>query len=242
MINRPLISITNVIWSFDRNTDTLLILLLKRSEEPYKGKWGLPMTYLREDESADKASLRLVREKIGIDLPAFNTEQLMTFTNVNRVVGTRALSLTYMIYLPDMPELVAGYGADDARWFEVSAGDDNYILRNGALKFETLSESISENEFYVDSNNTMVADHELILRSAFTRIRNRLDYKPTILLVLGSVFTLRLARIIYAIFWRVPVTEIDNSNFRKTHGHMFLDMGYAHKPRSGRPAKIYQLK
>ncbi|APX71679.1 NUDIX domain-containing protein [Companilactobacillus allii] len=242
MINRPLISITNVIWSFDSNSESLVILLLKRSQDPYKGKWGLPMTYLREDESADKASLRLVREKIGVDLPTFNTEQLMTFTNVNRVVGERALSLTYMIYLPNMPELVAGYGADDARWFKVSSGVDNYSLSNGDIKFETLSESISEEDFYMNSKKTMVADHELILRSAFTRIRNRLDYKPTILLVLGSVFTLRLARIIYSIFLRIPVDEIDNSNFRKTHGHMFSDMGYSHKSQSGRPAKIYQLK
>lgn len=242
MINRPLISITNVIWSFDYSTESLCILLLKRAQDPYKGKWGLPMTYLREDESADKASLRLVREKIGVDLSTFNTEQLKTFTNVNRVVGERALSLTYMVYLPDLPELVAGYGADDARWFKVSPGKDNYLLSNGDLKFETLQESISEDQFYSDTEKVMVADHELILRSAFNRIRNRLDYKPTILLVLGTEFTLRLARIIYSTFLRIPAAEIDNSNFRKTHGHMFSEVGYSHKSRSGRPAKIYQLK
>ncbi|KRK81194.1 NrtR DNA-binding winged helix domain-containing protein [Companilactobacillus nodensis] len=242
MINRPLISITNVIWSFDIESNSLLVLLLKRSESPYKGKWGLPMTYLRENESADEASLRLVKEKIGVKLSKVNTEQLQTFTNVNRVKGERTLSLTYMIYLPDMPKLVAGYGADDARWFRISANNHSYQLRNGDLEFKTLSEKVSDEKFYSTTDHVLVSDHELILRTAFTRIRNRLDYLPTILLVLGPTFTLRRARMIYAIFLRVKLSEIDNSNFRKTHGSLFVDSGYEHKPRSGRPAKIYRLK
>ena len=244
--NRPLISITNVIWSFDQQTEKMLVLLIKRSLEPFQGQWGLPTTYLRENESADEASLRLVKEKIGVELSLFHTEQLATFTNVHRTAD-RELALTYMIYLPDMPQLEAGFGADDVAWFTIEPQADNYALRYNALEFTTLTEKTPEADFYAAPEKFrgelgLAADHALILRSAFLRIKNRLDYLPTILLVVGSSFTLRAARIIYAIFLRVPVASIDNSNFRKTHKHLFVETGLTKSMGSGRPAKTYQLK
>ena len=112
---RPLISITNVIWSFDAVTKQLLVLLIQRDHAPFENTWGLPTTYLRTDESADEAALRLVREKLGVQLAQFHTEQLGTFTAVDRVPGERSLALTYMVYLPVKPELVPGYGARDVK-------------------------------------------------------------------------------------------------------------------------------
>jgi ADP-ribose pyrophosphatase len=245
-INRPLINITNVIWSFNKNTNELLVLLLKRSKGTFKGMWGLPTTFLREDENAEEASLRLVREKIGVDLPRFNTEQLATFTDIHRS-KTRELALTYMIYLPDMPKLVPGYGADDAKWFSVQAGKNDYILSQDNLIFHTLKDKVTSDCYYAKqekyrNDKGLASDNALILRVAFERIRNRLNYSPTILLILGSTFTLRLARIVYSIFLRIPLEEIDNSNFRKTHRHLFLEAGSANIKGAGRPGKIYRLK
>ncbi|MFJ6961075.1 MAG: NrtR DNA-binding winged helix domain-containing protein, partial [Lactiplantibacillus plantarum] len=50
------------------------------------------------------------------------------------------------------------------------------------------------------------------------------------------------ARQLYAILWRQPVATIDNSNFRKTHVHLFTEVGTARPGSSGRPAKVYRLK
>ncbi|MFD1418890.1 NrtR DNA-binding winged helix domain-containing protein [Companilactobacillus keshanensis] len=237
------ISITNVIWSFNNKTKELLVLLLKNSEEQM---WGLPTTYLRKTENAEESSLRLVREKIGVDLPLVNTEQLATFTDIHRA-KKRELALTYMIYLPDMPGLVPGYGADDAQWFSIKPSSENYLLQHGKLSFETLDENIDRNEFYLQSDlfknsNGLISDHALILRTAFNRIRNRLDYSPTILRILGPTFTLKKARIIYSILLRVSLTEIDNSNFRKTHKRLFLEVGTENIKGAGRPGKVYRLK
>lgn len=237
------ISITNVIWSFNSKTKELLVLLLKRTENQM---WGLPTTYLRKDENAEEASLRLVREKIGVDLPLVNTEQLATFTDIHRS-KKRELALTYMIYLPDMPKLVPGYGADDAQWFIVDPSIDNYKLTHGKLSFETLKDSVDRDKFYSDSEkyrkkNGLFADHSLILRTAFSRVRNRLDYSPTILRILGPTFTLKKARIIYSILLRIPLSEIDNSNFRKTHRHLFQEVGVENLKMAGRPGKVYRLK
>ena len=241
-----IINVVNIIWSFNSKTKKVLILLVKNSLGPDADHWGLPATILRTDENAEEASLRLVREKIGIELPDFYTEQLATFSNIKRSVDHREIALTYMTYLPSMPDLTAGYGAKEVEWFNVDYSVNQYILDHQELSFKTLNDKISESEFYNNieeyhDNKHLAADHALILRLAFNRITNRLDYLPTILLILGDSFTLKQAREVYATFWKEPATNIDNSNFRKTHSHLFTEVGMEHG-KSGRPAKLYQLR
>ncbi|WP_048000236.1 NUDIX hydrolase [Lactiplantibacillus herbarum] len=242
VINRPLISITNVIWSFDTVTKQLLVLMIQRDNAPFEGTWGLPTTYLRADESADAAALRLVREKMGVTVAGIQAEQLGTFTAVNRVPDERSLALTYMVYLPVKPELVPGYGAQAAEWFAVTpAGERDDFVAND-LVFRGLADEVTATQFYASNAQELTADHALILRTALQRVRNRLDYEPTILRVFGDQFTLKQARELYAILRRQSVSQIDNSNFRKTHVHLFEELGTVRLPTMGRPAKVYRLK
>ena len=53
-IAHPLITITNVIWSFSRTTRQLQILLIHRADDPYAGYWALPETTLRVRESQSR--------------------------------------------------------------------------------------------------------------------------------------------------------------------------------------------
>ncbi|MFD1471966.1 NrtR DNA-binding winged helix domain-containing protein [Companilactobacillus mishanensis] len=239
------VNIVNIIWSFDSSSEKIMVLLIKNSRAPYTDKWGLPTTLLRVNENAEEASLRLIREKIGIDLPNFYTEQLETFSNVHRSLSQREIALTYMTYLPSMPDLTPGYGAKEAAWFAVDYDQASYVLKYQNFTFHTLADSIIENDFYQkvdqhDQSSNLISDHSLILREAFKRVTNRLDYLPTILLILGDSFTLKKAREVYATFNKRSVNEIDNSNFRKTHGHLFSEVGFEHG-KSGRPAKLYKL-
>lgn len=240
-----MINIVNIIWSFDIETKKVLVLLVKSALGTNVDHWGLPSTLLRPTENAEEASLRLIREKIGLELPELYTEQLATFSNVNRVLDHREIALTYMTYLPYKPELTPGYGAKEVAWFSVDYLPEQFLLSHQSESFKTLSEKISVNDFYRSMPQTpsikeLVCDHALILRTAFQRITNRLDYLPTILLILGDSFTLKQAREVYATFWKEPVADIDNSNFRKTHAHLFLEIGMEHG-KSGRPAKLYKL-
>lgn len=250
ILERPFINIVNLIWSFDRSTNQVYLLLLKRAHTPCQGRWALPETYLRSEESADQAALRLVREKIGLDLSAVHTEQLATFTHPKRAPGakgqSRTLSLAYMTFLPEMPPLKAGYGASDAKWFSFSFNQAGYCLQNGKLAFEAAL-SLTEEQYYqrapkVAADPTHLAfDHEWIFKVASLRIRNKLDYQPNILLILGNEFTLKEARSVYASFLMTKLEAIDNSNFKKTHGHLFEEIGTANQQRPGRPAKLFRL-
>ena len=120
------------------------------------------------------------------------------------------------------------------------------MVRNGALHFKA-SEATSQAKYYenaeYDPKTHLAFDYDWIFKVACERIRNKLNYRPNVLLVLGSTFTMREARCVYAPFLMKKVDEIDNSNFRKTHMHLLKEIGTETvQKRPGRPAKIYALK
>lgn len=231
IIARPLITITNIIWSFNPATQQPQILLIKRANSPFKGWWALPETLLRKDESADNACVRLVKAKIGLTVPVSSTEQLATFTNPRRVPGERALALAYMAFLPSMPALRPGYGATAAEWFSLNFTGHRYFLRSARQRLEL-----------AEDNYNLAFDHPAIILAAIKRIRNKLDYQPRILQILGPTFTLRQARAVYSPFLQKRVAQIDNSNFKKTHRHLFKELGKAPRPKqTGRPPKLFEL-
>ncbi|EHO54103.1 NrtR DNA-binding winged helix domain-containing protein [Lentilactobacillus kisonensis] len=247
ILERPFINITNIIWSFNRATNQVNILLVKRDNSPYNQFWALPETFMRLQESADEAALRLVKEKIGMELSNSHTEQLATFTNKLRTPKSRALSLAYMTFLPDKPHLEPGYGAVDAKWFAMGYTDSSYRFSNGLLAFQT-SECSNEGDYYdrfahneSKPETHLAFDHEWILKIACDRIKNKLDYQPNILLVLGASFTLKDARMVYSPFLKTPINQIDNSNFKKSHRHLFTAVGTSADNRPGRPARVYKL-
>lgn len=229
IVARPLITVANIIWSFNPQTQLPQILLVKRAYEPFKGSWALPETLLRRNEGANVACIRLIKDKIGVQLSNSATEQLATFTDPNRVSGERALAIAYMTFLPIMPQLKAGYGASEVRWFSLTFDQQAFLLQNSDLVL-TLS-----------NDSHLAFDHHQIISTAIERIKNKLDYQPTILQILGPTFTIREAREVYASFLQTTADQIDNSNFKKTHQKLFNEVGTATTKRSGRPPKLFTL-
>lgn len=229
IVARPLITIANIIWSFNHKTHLPQILLIKRACSPFKNHWALPETLLSSNESANDACIRLIKDKIGVLIPNSASEQLATFTDPNRVVSDRALAIAYMTFLPTMPQLKAGYGATEARWFNFSFKEKKFILQNDDIILNLNSESL------------LAFDHHQIINTAIIRIKNKLNYQPTILQILGPTFTLRQAREVYATFLRKNIDQIDNSNFKKTHRKIFKEVGTASTKQSGRPPKLFKL-
>ncbi|MFD1483660.1 NUDIX domain-containing protein [Lacticaseibacillus baoqingensis] len=239
-LEHPMITITNLIWSFDHAAQQVNLLLVRRADAPYQGFWALPETAMRVQESAHAAALRLVREKIGLALASSHSEQLATFTEPDRAPGERALSLAYMIFLPRRPELHAGPGTTDAKWFALTSENDwQFALTGFGAKFQTLAAS----EYLVqrDPATTLAYDHNWIVTVACSRIANKLDYQPSILLTLGRDFTLRQARTIFALFRHVTLAQIDNSNFLREHHRLLIATGEETRKHPGRPGKVYRL-
>jgi ADP-ribose pyrophosphatase YjhB (NUDIX family) len=237
VLERPLITVTDIVWGFDQTTQQVNVLLIKRADQPFQNFWALPETAMRVHESAHEAALRLIREKIGLDLSAFHAEQLATFTAPDRAPGERALSLSYMIFLPQLPELTPGPGALAAAWFALTP------QANGRFRFSRAGQqftTLAADEYLRDQTPTtgLAFDHNWILTVACQRIANKLDYQPTILLILGPTFTLKQARHIFAQFGQ---SEPDNSNFLRNHKKLLTPAGSRLQPGPGRPAKEFRL-
>lgn len=104
-INRTFIpfevKLLNIIWCFDRKTNQVKVILKD------EGDWTLPETYLIQDEDALDATIRLTHELTGQTVLPKNIEQLETLTNPKRVVdGKRLVTMVYMTYLPEFPEMM----------------------------------------------------------------------------------------------------------------------------------------
>lgn len=94
-------------------TPQLMVLLVKRNDFPYKGKYALPGGFVHEDETMEETLGRTLKTKTGLT-DVFN-EQLYTISDVDRDPRMRVISCAYFSLLDiDEAEIT------DAEWFPVS--------------------------------------------------------------------------------------------------------------------------
>jgi len=94
------VGVDNVIFSVDTQLNRLLVLLIKRREEPFSNYWSLPGTLVRNGESLETAAYRILAEKISVN--NLYLEQLYTFSSPEgdspaaaASFGERYLSVSY---------------------------------------------------------------------------------------------------------------------------------------------------
>lgn len=73
--------------------DSLQVLLIKRENEPFKGKWAIPGGYVRMSENLDDAAMRVLKEKTNVD--NIYLEQLYTFGDPLRHPVARVITCAY---------------------------------------------------------------------------------------------------------------------------------------------------
>lgn len=78
--------------------DQLCVLIIKRSDEPFKGQWALPGGYSAANQTTLEALTLKVKNKAGVDLDndSNHLEQLYTFDSVNRDPRGHAVSICYV--------------------------------------------------------------------------------------------------------------------------------------------------
>lgn len=69
------------------------VLLVKRLNEPFKGKWAIPGGYVRLSENLDQAALRVLKERTNVD--NIYLEQLYTFGDPLRHPNARVITCAY---------------------------------------------------------------------------------------------------------------------------------------------------
>ena len=136
---RPAVTTDCVIFGFDGHD--LMVLLIERGADPYKGMWAFPGGFLRMDETLEECALRELEEETSLQ-PGM-VEQFHAFSSVHRDPRERVITVAFYA-LVKMAEVRGGDDANDARWFKVAdvpplAFDHDYILR---VAMKRLRESI----------------------------------------------------------------------------------------------------
>ena len=73
--------------------NSIQVLLVKRSNEPFKDKWAIPGGYVGLSENLDDAALRVLKERTNVD--NIYLEQLYTFGDPNRHPNSRVITCAY---------------------------------------------------------------------------------------------------------------------------------------------------
>ena len=193
----------------------LQVLLIRRGETPFKGRWALPGGFVRPDEDLHTAAVRELKEETSLVVRDVHLEQLATYGAPKRDPRMRVVSVAWLVLAPDLPSPTAGTDAADASWRPV---DD--VLAGGRLAF----------------------DHAAIIRDGLERARAKLEYSSLGASFCPEQFTDAELREVYETVWGI---SLDPRNFhRKVTGTpgFLVETGETTTRGGGRPAMLYRAQ
>jgi ADP-ribose pyrophosphatase YjhB (NUDIX family) len=113
---RPSVTVDLVIFTIAE--DDLKVLLIRRGQEPFKGRWALPGGFVEIDESLERAAARELKEEVGVT--NVYLEQLYTFGEPKRDPRGRVISVSYFALVDaERQRIVAASDAAEAQWYSV---------------------------------------------------------------------------------------------------------------------------
>jgi 8-oxo-dGTP diphosphatase len=102
------------------------VLVVRRGNPPFQGRWALPGGFLEVDEDFAPGAARELEEETGIALSPGRLRQLGAYGAPDRDPRGRTISVAHVVRLDEAAEPQGGSDADDARWLSVEdllAGD-----------------------------------------------------------------------------------------------------------------------
>lgn len=208
MFEKPSVAVDVLIFTIEE--DTLKVVMVERSEFPYKGCLALPGVFVGIDESLEDAVKRGVKDETGLKDMYF--EQLYTWGDVKRDPRMRIISVSYMA-LVSIDQLCAKSA--------------NGNIRDYLYSVEELMAADQELAF----------DHKEIISYARTRIKNKAAaYSDIAFNFMSEKFTLPKLQKVYEILMDKPLYK---ANFRKKVSPMVLETEESTSGEAHRPSKLY---
>ncbi len=217
-------------------TKKMSILLVKRNDYPYKGKWCLPGGFINPDtETLEECAKRVLKEETN--LSKIYMEQLYTFDDLDRDPRCRVISATYMTLIDK--NRLSDKMNPNASWFNVTSIDDSngfvtITLDNDdeIVKFtlkKTLRESTTDRyRYFIEENNKIAFDHPLVIMAGIERLRNKLKYTDIVFNMMPDYFTLGELQQVYEVilgkklldpaFRRIIANKVEKTDKMKTGG------------------------
>jgi len=195
---------------FGYDQGELYCVLIKQKFGDYKNRWSIPGGFVLENESLSDAVKRELKEETSLEVDYL--EQLYTFgDDVNRDSRFRVVSVAYFSLVnSEALNLVADTDALDAQWFKIKALPK------------------------------LAFDHKKIIKVAFERLKQKVQYQPIGFSLLKKEFPFSDLENVYK---SIIGHDIDRRNFRKkilSFGILDETDKFSDK-KGGRPAKLFKF-
>lgn len=197
---------------FTVKDDRLKIVLVRRSEHPFKDMLSLPGVFVGINETLDEAAARGAREEAGLADIYF--EQLYTWGDIDRDPRMRIISVSYLSLTP-------------AEKLTLSAGS------------RTSSAELYDVEELLASDEELAFDHRKIIGYGRERIRNKTEYSRIAFEFLPKEFTLPQLQRVYEILLGKPLYK---ANFRRRVAPLIDETERMTSGDAHRPSRIYKEK
>lgn len=197
---------------FTVEDDRLKIVLVRRSEHPFKDMLSLPGVFVGINETLDEAAARGAREEAGLADIYF--EQLYTWGDIDRDPRMRIISVSYLSLTP-------------AEKLTLSAGS------------RTSSAELYDVEELLSSDEELAFDHRRIIEYGRERIRNKTEYSRIAFEFLPKEFTLPQLQRVYEILLGKPLYK---ANFRRRVAPLIEETERMTSGDAHRPSRIYREK
>ena len=232
------VGVDTVIFSVDSIQNRLLVLLVRRQEDPFQGQWALPGTLVRPAESLENAAHRILQTQIRA--MQLYLEQLYTFGGPHRdpreesdSFGTRYLSVSYVAFvrfqdtqlLATVPSAVEGKNGQHGL-----LPDHDPAEPKGSLSWHP-----------IQSLPLLAFDHTEICAYAHRRLRNKLEYSPIAFDVLPPTFTLGEVYQLYSTVLGDQFSDYSNFRARLLKLGILRATGRKASQGAGRPASLYRF-
>ena len=220
-----------------RKTDKKMmsVLLCKRNDYPYKGKWCLPGGFLDpKTETLEECAKRVLKRETN--LSHIYLEQLYTFDSLNRDPRMRVVSTSF-VALVDKAKLTDK--VEHASWFDIVLYEEkgnvvDFVLDNGeeTIKFsikKTLKEATTDRyQFETKENESIAFDHDKVILSGIERLKNKVNYTDIVFNMMPEYFTLGELQQVYEVilnkklldpaFRRIIADKVVKTNKMRTGG------------------------
>lgn len=224
-----------------RKTDKKMmsILLVKRDDYPYKGKWCLPGGFLDpKTETLEECARRVLNRETN--LSNIYLEQLYTFDKVDRDPRMRIVSAAY-VALIDKTKLTEK--VENASWFDIIKYEEknntvSLTLSNGDEIIDfTITKKLREKttdryDFFTKKNRSLAFDHDHVILAGIERIRNKVNYTDIVFNMMPEYFTLGELQQVYEVILNKKLLDPAFRRIiaKKTEKTSKMKTGEGHRP------------
>ncbi len=140
-------SLTADICIITKGNDENKILLIRRGNHPYIGKWALPGGFSQAGEKIEETAARELEEETGISMDASDLTLVGVYSTPGRDPRDWTVSAAYLAVVDEKAvNPVAGDDADDAKWFKINRNGQDVTLSHGELNITLSDLAFDHNE------------------------------------------------------------------------------------------------